>query len=171
MKENLSDGKRKGHDTRRQKRSPEKSRKRTGLSRHLTPLKMGLGVVILGAALFFGPKLFDDGGTTPSRPKPGATTINPAPPGARKPGATTALTTPPGAEKPGVTTLIPAPPDTKVPINDVDPVTGKPITPSSPMKTYEGYVIAFCCAKSAGYTGWDRMSETEKEALVRRYLK
>ena len=117
---------------------------------------ISLGVAILGIALLLGPRLLDDGGTTLPSKQPGATTLNPAP----------RVT-----EESGATTLLPAPPGTKVPINEVDPVTGKPITPSSPMKTHKRYVIAFCCAKSAGYTGWDWISEAEKDALVRRYLK
>ncbi len=68
--------------------------------------------------------------------------------------------------------LSPAPPGTKVPINDVDPVTGKPIGPFSPILVYKGYNIAFCCEKSSGYKGdWVQMSEAEKDAFVRRYLK
>ncbi len=67
---------------------------------------------------------------------------------------------------------IPALPVTTVPINDVDPVTGKPIEPSSPTLVYKGLTIAFCCEKSSGYKGgWVRMSEAEKDAFVRRCLK
>jgi hypothetical protein len=71
------------------------------------------------------------------------------------------------------TTGLPPPaPGTKVPVNDVDPVTGKPLTPSSPTLAYKGYAIGFCCAQSAGYTGaWERMSEKDKDAFVRKYLK
>jgi hypothetical protein len=57
-------------------------------------------------------------------------------------------------------------------LNDVDPVTGKPITASSPTLTHKGYVIGFCCANSEGYKGgWNRMSEAQKDAFVRRYVK
>jgi hypothetical protein len=51
-------------------------------------------------------------------------------------------------------------------------VTGKPLTPSSPTLVYKGYAIGFCCAQSSGYTGgWERMSEKDKDAFVRKYLK
>ncbi len=68
--------------------------------------------------------------------------------------------------------LPPASPGIKIPINDVDPATGKPIEPSSPTLVYKGLTIAFCCDKSPGYNGgWARMSEAEKDAFVRRCLK
>jgi hypothetical protein len=64
------------------------------------------------------------------------------------------------------------PPDTLATINDVDPLTGKPIGPKSPTLVYKGHTIGFCCAKSSGYTGGrDRMSEAEKDAVVARFVK
>ena len=91
-------------------------------------------------------------------------TTNPVPP------APVATPLPPPAP---LATDLPAPaPGTKTPLNDTDPVTGKPLTASSPTLAYKGYVIGFCCASSAGYKGgWDRMSEKEKDAFVRKYLK
>jgi len=81
-------------------------------------------------------------------------------------------TTEPAPPGPVATDLPPPAPGTKTPINDTDPVTGKPLTASSPALAYKGYVIGFCCASSAGYKGgWDRMSEKEKDAFVRKYLK
>ena len=57
-----------------------------------------------------------------------------------------------------------------VPINDVDPVTGKPIEPGSPAISYKGHLIGFCCDQSEGYKGaWARMSEAEKDLFVLRY--
>ncbi|NQT20942.1 MAG: hypothetical protein HQ592_14640 [Planctomycetes bacterium] len=59
---------------------------------------------------------------------------------------------------------------TGLPINDVDPVTGKPITPTSPTLVYKEHVIGFCCEDSTGYRGgWARMSEAKKDAFVSRY--
>jgi hypothetical protein len=67
--------------------------------------------------------------------------------------------------------LPPPAPGTKVPINDTDPFTGKPIEPTSPTTNHKGYVVAFCCEKSAGYKGgWERLTESQKDALVRRFL-
>jgi hypothetical protein len=78
----------------------------------------------------------------------------------------------PATVPPTAASLPPASPGTRVPLNDVDPVTGKPITASSPTLTHKGYVIGFCCANSEGYKGgWNRMSEAQKDAFVRRYVK
>jgi len=73
---------------------------------------------------------------------------------------------------PVVVGLPPPAPGTRMPLNDTDPFTGKPIEPTSPTVTHKGYVIAFCCADSSGYKGgWARMSDSERDAVVRRYLK
>jgi len=118
-------------------------------TRHLTPVKLGLGlgVVAIGVALIWG-SLRPDGGTTL------LSTVGSA------------------AAKPVVVGLPPAPPGTKAPINSADPLTSKSISPSSPTTVYKGYVIAFCCEKSSGHNGaWASMSESEKDAFVRRCLK
>lgn len=101
-----------------------------------------------------------------------------------------ALTTPwrsgqwgtPSAERSGpppplfdspVTPGLPSPgPATRVPVNSIDRFTGQPIIASSPTITYKGYVVAFCCIHSTGYTGgWDRLTEAEKDTYVRGFLK
>ena len=131
---------------------------RISWTRHLTPIKLGLGlgVVAVGAALIWGSLRQEAGNSTLPRDD-GSTTLP----------STVAPTT----AKPVVVGLPPAPLGTKTPINNVDPVTGQPIKPTSPTTVYKGYVIAFCCTNSSGYKGdWARMSETEKDAFVRRYL-
>ena len=63
-------------------------------------------------------------------------------------------------------------PTTRVPVNSIDRFTGQPIIASSPTITYKGYVVAFCCLHSTGYTGgWDRLTEAEKDTYVRGFLK
>ncbi|MCH7604166.1 MAG: hypothetical protein IIB54_15520 [Planctomycetes bacterium] len=58
------------------------------------------------------------------------------------------------------------------PINNVDPMTGKPIGPDQPTTFYKGYTIGFCCTKSEAYNGgWARMSEAEKDAFIARFVK
>ncbi len=72
----------------------------------------------------------------------------------------------------GLPTLPPPAPGTPVPLNDVDPLTGKLVTASSPTIAYKGYVIGFCCDQSGGYRGgWAQMGEAQKDAFVRRYLR
>ncbi len=112
-------------------------------------IAVGLGIVLLGGAALLGPWLKDR-----AVPAPGAAgDAGPA-------GRTIANILPPPAA------------GTRTPINDADPVTGKALTPVSPTLTYKGYVIGFCCGESGGYRGgWDRMSEREKDAFVRRHLK
>ena len=59
-----------------------------------------------------------------------------------------------------------------VPINNVDPLTGKPVSYGSPVTTYKGHVIGFCCKKSPGFNGsWDLMSEADKDAFVARFTR
>ncbi len=109
---------------------------------------VGLGILLLGGAALVGPVL-----------KGGKATSQPA--GARAP-----------VPRSLATFLPPPAPGTRTPINDTDPVTGKPLTPTSPVLAYKGYQIGFCCDKSAGYTGgWERMSESQRDAFVRKYLK
>jgi hypothetical protein len=68
--------------------------------------------------------------------------------------------------------LLPASTKQISPVNKVDPLTGKSITATSPTTTYKGYIVAFCCAKSLSYNGgWNRMSESEKDAFVLSCLK
>ncbi len=71
-----------------------------------------------------------------------------------------------------VADLPPAGPGVKSPINDIDPFSGKTLTPESPTVTYKGYVIGFCCTNSSGWRGgWERWSDKEKEAFIRSCLK
>jgi len=75
-------------------------------------------------------------------------------------------------DSPVMAGLPPPGPSTRVPVNQVDRFTGKPITASSPTIPYKGYVVAFCCPHSTGYRGgWDRLSEAEKDTYVRGFLK
>jgi hypothetical protein len=81
----------------------------------------------------------------------------------------------PSEVKPG---LPPPGPATRVPVNTVDRFTGKPIIATSPTVNYKGYVVAFCCLRSSGYSAagggggrWDRLSEAEKDTYVRGFLK
>lgn len=130
-------------------------------SKVLTPVRMGmaLGVVVLGVALYVG--LTGRSSNLPASTSSGNTR-----------NAGTAGTASPEVTQLSMSSLPPAPPGTKSPINDTDPVSGKPITATSPTIAYEGYVVAFCCKDSAGYKGgWDRMTETDKDAFVRRWLK
>jgi len=138
------------------RRQTEAAAKHGPRPRLLTPLKIGigLGIIVLGGAALLRPAFRGRDGAA----RPGTA------------GGTTQPTS--GVVTPVVASLPPPAPGTRVPLNDVDPVTGKPITPSSPTITYKGYVIAFCCADSEGYKGaWARMSESQKDAFVRRYLK
>jgi hypothetical protein len=142
----------------------EEIRQRAG---HPGAIKLGFVLVgtILGVALLWGSILRNRDGSESERISDGRTLSGEA----SKAEVSSPVASP--TAKPAVTALPPAPPGTKAPVNDVDPVTGRPITPTSPSKVYKGYVIAFCCAQSAGYTGnWDRMSETEKDAFVSRYV-
>lgn len=78
----------------------------------------------------------------------------------------------PAAAAPAVAALPPAPPGTRVPINTIDAFTGKPITASSPTVNHKGYVLAFCCDQCTAYkSGWARMGESERDAVIRRFLK
>ncbi len=82
------------------------------------------------------------------------------------------LRVPTSLSGPAATGLPPSAPGTNTAINDIDPVTGHPITAGSPTLVYKGIVIGLCSSKCAGYTGgWDRMSEAEKDAFVGKYLK
>lgn len=67
--------------------------------------------------------------------------------------------------------LPPPDPSTPVPVNSVDRFTGMPIIESSPTVSYKGYVVAFCCPHSRGYTGdWARLSQAEKDTYIRSFL-
>ncbi|UCG32116.1 MAG: redoxin domain-containing protein [Phycisphaerales bacterium] len=79
---------------------------------------------------------------------------------------------PPAGEPAAARQAAPAQPAAvAVPINTVDPVTGKPIGPNSPTTLYKGHFIAFCCDKSpAARGGWDGMSEVDKDAFVARFV-
>jgi hypothetical protein len=128
---------------------------------------IALGVVALGAAVLLRPVLSGAGGNALTQGGSDLVSL----------GAVAGTTTAPAAgtpapPKPVATGLPPPAPGTKSPLNDIDPVTGKPITSASPTLIYKGYAIGFCCGSSEGYKGaWDRMSEKEKDAFVRKCLK
>lgn len=132
-------------------------------ARHLTPIGLGLGVgvVALGIALYVGLSGHDSSLSVAKDTRNATTPI-----------ARTPVTAWPAATQPAITGFPLAPMGPQSPINNVDPVSGEPITPRSPTITYKGHVVAFCCRNSKGYNGgWERMSETEKDAFIRRWIK
>ncbi len=59
-----------------------------------------------------------------------------------------------------------------VPINNVDPMTGKAVSPGCPAVEYKSHIIGFCCKKSPAYNGgWEQMAEADKDAFVARFVK
>jgi hypothetical protein len=54
------------------------------------------------------------------------------------------------------------------PINDVDPMSGKPIVPGITSQ-YKGYTIGHCCNVSRGE--WLALSDSQKDASLRRFLR
>jgi hypothetical protein len=130
----------------------------------LTPVKIGIGlaVVLLGGTAL----VTLSSNSSPAKP----IAVRPFNDGM----LSRALADNPAPDPSGSTSgsLAPPAPGTRVPINDTDPFTGKPITASSPTLPYKGYEIGFCCTNSEGYRGaWNRMSESDKDAFVRSYLK
>ena len=53
------------------------------------------------------------------------------------------------------------------PINNVDPVSGKPVDAFSPTATYENYTIGFCCNVSKNR--WMRLPKADKDAFIRSF--
>jgi len=144
------------------KRPPKR---RTAPPRRLNPLAIGigLGVVLLGGTAVVTLLDKDQQHSKAAALPAGGIPTTPA---SAAPAANPALAQPLAAF-----VLPPASPGTKVPINDIDDFSGKKVGPSSPTIEYKGYVIAFCCADSAGWKGgWERLSESEKDALVRKHL-
>ena len=147
------------------------------------PIAIGLavGAVALGTALFMGLSGRDSSlsvakdtgnAATPIAAPPVAIPAVVASPVTATPVPSTPATAWPVTTQPAVTGLPPAPAGPQPPINNVDPVTNEPITARSPTIVYKGQVIAFCCQNSKGLNGgWDRMSEAEKDAFVKRWLK
>jgi hypothetical protein len=54
------------------------------------------------------------------------------------------------------------------PINNVDPVSGKPVDGFSPTATYENYTIGFCCDVSK--SRWVRLPKEDKDAFILRFV-
>ena len=54
------------------------------------------------------------------------------------------------------------------PLNNVDPVSGKPVDGFSPTATYENYTIGFCCNVSK--IKWARLPKEDKDAFVLRFV-
>ncbi len=83
--------------------------------------------------------------------------------------------------QPGAAPTTPAPNETGsnprttinlMPINNIDPMTGKPVAYGCPTVQYKGKVIGFCCEKSSAFKGgWNRMSEVDKDAFVARFAR
>lgn len=137
----------------RKKRMREQAAQEAAASarrRRLLPIKLGVGfgVVILGGALLFGSAFRGRDGTGSSGASFGTSLFG-------------------GSDPTYVSDLPPPGPNTRVPINDSDPFSGKP--PLGPTVTHKGYVIGFCCSES--YKPWGRLSERERDALVRQYLR
>lgn len=132
----------------------------------LTPIKIGiaLGAVALGAALLLRPVLSGGGGNALTQGGSDMVSLGAVAGATTAPAAST-----PAPPKPVATGLPPPAPGTRVPINDADPFSGKPVSPGGPTVSHQGYVIGFCCAESN--KPWGRLSETEKDTLVRKYLK
>ncbi len=53
-------------------------------------------------------------------------------------------------------------------VNDVCPVMGNPVDPDTPMATWRGHKIGFCCAGCDG--PWEEKTEQEKDAFLARYV-
>lgn len=53
-------------------------------------------------------------------------------------------------------------------INDVDPLSGKPVDTFSPRVTYENYTIGFCCDVSK--RKWVRLPKEDKDAFILRFV-
>jgi hypothetical protein len=148
--------------TRPRERRQHKTSGQAARARRLTPVKIGigLGVVLLGGTALV--TVLDTG-------HPAGALI--AAPAASAPAEPAAAALAPSAA-PAIAGGLPPPlPGTKVPINDVDLFSGKVVTSKSPTLNYKGYIIGFCCDKSPGWRGgWERMSESEKDAFVRKYI-
>jgi hypothetical protein len=56
---------------------------------------------------------------------------------------------------------------TGIPINNVDPTSGKPVV-AGIASTYKKYTIGHCCAESQ--KEWEALSESQKDAAVRRFV-
>jgi len=54
------------------------------------------------------------------------------------------------------------------PLNNVDPVSGKPVDGFSPKTTYENHTIGFCCNVSKGK--WMRLPKEDKDAFILRFV-
>ena len=151
---------------------------RRSWTRRFTPFAIGLavGAVALGTALFMGLSGRDSSLSvakdTGNATTPIATIPVVATPMTATPVPSTPVTAWPAATQPAITGLPPAPTGPQSPINNVDPVTNEPITARSPTIVYKGQVIAFCCRNSKGLNGgWERMSEAEKDAFIKRWVK
>jgi hypothetical protein len=85
-------------------------------------------------------------------------TRNLAAPGVLVTAAVTALSGCASAEKPGVSMGA---------VNDVCPMSGRPIDPQGPTVEYRGRTVGFC---SGGCVSpWDKMTPAEKDAFLARY--
>lgn len=160
------------------------------LAQRFMPVVIGIAVGALGTAFFVGLSGRDSSLPVAKDARnvstPVATTPMVAPPVAATPvaatpeGVTPAMVTPatvtpatawPGTTQPAVTEMQPAPAGPP-PINNVDPMSGEPITPKSPTVIYKGQVVAFCCRNSKAFNGgWQNMSEADKDAFVGRWVK
>jgi hypothetical protein len=120
--------------------------------RRLRPIKVGvaLAVVVLGGALLFGNAFRGRDSTGSLGPSLGMSLFG-------------------GKDLGYISDLPPPGPNTRVPINYADPFSGKPHPSGGPTVTHKGYVIGFCCAES--YTKWNPLSERERDAVVRGYLR
>lgn len=64
--------------------------------------------------------------------------------------------------------LLKLPPTGPPPLNDVDPVSGKPVDRFSPKTTYENHTIGFCCNVSK--SKWMRLPKEDKDDFILRFV-
>ncbi|MHC4082405.1 MAG: hypothetical protein ACYS15_09630 [Planctomycetota bacterium] len=52
-------------------------------------------------------------------------------------------------------------------VNDVCPMSGRPIDPNGPTVEYDGKTVGFCCGGCV--SPWDKMTRAEKDAFLAQY--
>jgi hypothetical protein len=52
-------------------------------------------------------------------------------------------------------------------VNDVCPMSGRPVDPNGPTVEYHGKTVGFCCGGCV--SPWDKMSDAEKNAFLTKY--
>ena len=68
----------------------------------------------------------------------------------------------------GTRTAPPPPPHVALgTVNEMCPISGRPITVDAPTATYKGRKIGFCCGNCPG--AWDGMSQDDKDKAISPY--